>query len=156
MGDHQLSLGFPVMKIFIAIRVPHVDPTAETLVSMLEQVLSTNGHIPFVAYREIKIRELTPAQFMPYVREEISTSNIVLVVYSPDLRGGLIEMGIAYALGVPVWLAVRKGERVSTSARACARRIFEYEDRGELADKLRIATIKELDNGTPLYQSPLS
>ena len=127
------------MKVFVAIRVPRDNPAAEHLVAVVGEVLRSSGNIAFVAYQEIARRGLSPAQFMPYVREEISTSNIVLVVYSPDLRGGLIELGIAYALGVPVWLAVRKGERVSTSALACATQVIEYATLQELESGLRIA-----------------
>ena len=43
-------------------------------------------------------------------------------------RGGLIEEGIAYAAGVPIWLLHCRGQRVSTSALACAERVIEYEN----------------------------
>src|SRR4030065_39052 len=102
------------MKFFIAMRVPRGDPSAELLASAVAEVLNSTGNTPFIAYQEIARRGLSPEQFMPYVRGEISTSNIVLVVYSPDLRGGLIELGVAYSLGVPVWMAVHNGERVSS------------------------------------------
>ena len=127
------------MKFFIAMRVPRGDPSAELLASAVAEVLNSTGNTPFIAYQEIARRGLSPEQFMPYVRGEISTSNIVLVVYSPDLRGGLIELGIAYALGVPVWMAVHKGERVSSSARACASKIIEYTTVQELETDLRVA-----------------
>jgi nucleoside 2-deoxyribosyltransferase len=129
------------MKFFIAMRVPRDDPSAELLASAVAGVLNSTGNTPFIAYQEIARRGLSPEQFMPYVRGEISTSNIVLVVYSPDLRGGLIELGIAYALGVPVWMAVHNGERVSRSARACASKIIEYTTLQELETDLRVAII---------------
>lgn len=134
------------MKILIAMRVPRQDASAEQLASEVANVITEAGHSPFIAYREIARRGLLPEQFMPYVKEEISTSNIVLVVYSPDLRGGLIELGIAYALGIPVWLAAYMGEHVSTSARACATRFFHYTTQQELLNKLQIALKEELDH----------
>ena len=127
------------MKIFVAMRVPRHDPSAEQLATAVGEVISAAGHTPFIAYQEIARRGLPPEQFMPYVRDEISTSNIVLVIYSPDLRGGLIELGIAYALGVPVWLAIHPGKHVSTSALACASKVFNFTTAQELSDELRIA-----------------
>jgi len=127
------------MKYFVAMRVPRNDPAAEHLAVALAETINATGNTPFIAFQEIARRELAPELFMPYVREEISTSNIVLVVYSPNLRGGLIELGIAYALGVPVWLAVRIGEQVSTSALACANKVIYFENAHDLASNLRIA-----------------
>ena len=72
-------------------------------------------------------QRLTPAQFMPLVRQHIQQAGLVIVIYDAELRGGLIEEGIAYAAGVPIWLLHRRGERVSSSARACAALVIEYE-----------------------------
>jgi nucleoside 2-deoxyribosyltransferase len=132
-----------IVKVFIAVRVPRSDGASEELIAAITAVLNDTGHTPFVAYQEIIRRSLAAGQFMPYVRNEISTSNIVLVVYSPDLRGGLIELGIAYALGVPVWLTARKDEPISTSAKACAERIINYSTVKELTSELYIAINEE-------------
>jgi hypothetical protein len=129
------------MKLLIAMRVPRADPAAERLVVDIAEAITSAGHVPFIAYQEIAWRGLTPKQFMPFVKEEISTSNIVLVVYSPDLRGGLVELGIAYALGVPIWLAASKGEHVSTSALACASQVFYFSTAQELVSSLRNAIL---------------
>jgi nucleoside 2-deoxyribosyltransferase len=131
--------------VFIAVRVPRTNIASEELITAITAVLIDTGQTPFVAYQEIVRRNLVPEQFMPYVRNEISTSNIVLVVYSPDLRGGLIELGIAYALGVPVWLAARKEEPISASAKACAERIIYYSTVLDLTNKLRIAIKEETE-----------
>src|SRR5512139_816413 len=84
------------------------------------------GLVPFVATQEIARQGLTPAQFMPFVRQRIQQAGLVIVIYDAELRGGLIEEGIAYAVGVPIWLLHRRGERVSSSARACAALVIEY------------------------------
>lgn len=124
------------MKYFIAMRVPRDDPAAEHLASVVADTIYDSGNTPFIAYQEIKQRELPPEQFMPFVRGEISTSNIVLVVYSPNLRGGLIELGIAYALGVPVWLVAGQGEHMSTSVLACASKVIYYTTLQNLVESL--------------------
>jgi hypothetical protein len=127
------------MKFFVAMRVPRDDPAAEHLAAAVAEMLTATGNLSLIAYQEIARRGLSPEQFMPYVKEEISTSNIVLVVYSPNLRGGLIELGIAYALGVPVWLAAHRCEHVSSSALACASKVIYFESAQDLVVSLRIA-----------------
>ena len=124
------------MKIFVAIRQPRHDLTAGTLTNCITSVIQSLGHMAFIAYSEIIQRNLTPRQFMPYVRHEISTSDLVIVVYSANLRGGLIELGIAYALDIPIWLAVPAGEYVSSSALACAAQVVEYATEQDLEAKL--------------------
>jgi nucleoside 2-deoxyribosyltransferase len=125
------------MKVFIAVRVPRSTPEPGDVIRAVTQAVQAGGHTAFVGYQEIARRGLSPEQFMPYVRQEISTSDLIIVVYSADLRGGLIELGIAYGLGIPVWLAVRSGVAVSSSTRASASQIFEYWSAQELKTKLQ-------------------
>jgi nucleoside 2-deoxyribosyltransferase len=125
------------MKVFIAVRVPRSTPEPGVVIHAVIQAVKVGGHTPFLAYLEIARRGLSPEEFMPYVRQEISTSDLIIVVYSADLRGGLIELGIAYGLGKPVWLAARSGEPVSSSALASASQVFEYTTAQELKTKLQ-------------------
>ncbi len=103
-----------------------VDPVQ--LVGWVADAVRRAGHTPFVAYQEIAQRGLKPKVFMPFVRQQIQQSGLTIVLYVPELRGGLIEEGIAYAAGVPIWLLHCRGQRVSTSALACAERVIEYEN----------------------------
>jgi hypothetical protein len=79
---------------------------------------------------------------MPFVRQHIRGSDLVIIIYHPDLRGGLIEEGIAYADNVPIWLLHKTPEScsnpqpVSSSALACANLVLEYTSLDEL--KLRL------------------
>ncbi|HNT24462.1 MAG TPA: hypothetical protein PKM21_08860 [Anaerolineales bacterium] len=128
------------MQVFIAMKVPRgtaghpgeVDPVQ--LVGVVAEAVRRAGHTPFVAYQEIAQRGLKPKVFMPFVRQHIQQSGLVIVLYDPELRGGLVEEGIAYAAGVPIWLLHRRGQRVSTTALACAERVIEYEN----SDNIRL------------------
>ncbi len=125
---------------FIAMRVPRGDREREKAAASVAQACRTSGYTPFVAYQEIIARDLTsPYDFMPFVRAQLRRSDLAIILYEPDLRGGLIEEGIAYALGIPVWLAHKRGERVSSSACGCADRILEYETLEGLADQIKLA-----------------
>ena len=129
------------MQVFIVIRVPTgetpeaaaLQDTAARVAGLVEQA----GHTAFVAYQEIQRRGWKDGRdFMPFVRGHLRESGLLLLVYTPELRGGLIEAGMAYAWGVPVWLLQRRGERVSSSARGCAERVMEYASLDELAVRL--------------------
>ena len=121
------------MKVFIAAPRPVKEPGYAEAVQAVVEVTRQAGHLPFLAYAEIKQRGLTaPEDFMPFVRQHIRASQLLLLLYSQELRGGLIEAGIAYALDAPVWLLHRSSQVVSSSALGCARHACSYKDIDEL------------------------
>jgi hypothetical protein len=124
------------MEIFISMKVSRGNILREQLAGLIAEAALQAGHTPFVATQEIARRGLTPQQFMPFVRQRIQQAGLVIVIYDAELRGGLIEEGIAYADGVPIWLLHRQSEQVSSSARACAERVIEYESLDELGELL--------------------
>ena len=125
------------MKVFVVVKVPRGQAERAELAQVVCQLFQNHGHEVFLAYREIEQRGISdPRQFMPLVRDQIRRSDLMLILYEAELRGGLIEAGIAYAAGVPIWLACRRGERVSTSALGCAEIVVEYNDLAELAQQL--------------------
>ena len=91
------------MKIFVTIKTPREDLSLQTLATQIETEITHAGFTPFIASKELEKRGLTPG-FMQFIRQHIEQSDLLLLLYHPDLRGGLIEQGIAYALGIPVWL----------------------------------------------------
>jgi hypothetical protein len=133
------------LKVFIAIRVPRGDKECEQTAAVVAQAAQQAEHEVFVAYQEIARLGLSPAQFMPFVRQHIRTSDLAIIVYHPDLRGGLIEEGIAYADHVPIWLLHKTSELhsdmrpISSSALACADLVIEYATLEELKQKLEQA-----------------
>lgn len=135
------------MKVFIAIRLPRPGDGRLELVEVAAQAVAACGHQPFISYLEIINHGLSePARFMPFVRTHIQSSDLVIVLYDPELRGGLVELGIAYALDVPIWLCYSRGSRVSTSAQGCAARQLIYASPEDLADQLaRLLTASDFD-----------
>ncbi len=125
------------MKIFISLKVPRRNPELEQLADLMEQTLRASGHDPFLAPREIACRGLTrPADFMPFVRQQAETADLMIVLYHPELRGGLIELGLAFAHRIPIWLCYKSGQPVSSSALGCASIQLEYDDLQDLKTKL--------------------
>lgn len=115
------------MKVFIAARVPRDDPAQAALGECAVQAVRQAGHTPFLAYAENRRHGLNdPAAFMPFVRAELRDAGLLLLLYDPALRGGLIEAGMAYAWGIPIWLAHVGGGKVSSSALGCAERVLVY------------------------------
>jgi len=133
------------MKVFIVVKVPRGDLEREKIASTLAAEVRRAGFEPFVAFQEVIERGIdSPAEFMPFVRRHIRQSGLALVAYHPELRGGLIEMGIAFETGVPIWLLHKPGEPISSSALGCADRLIEYQSLEDLAGKL-LAEFKTID-----------
>jgi nucleoside 2-deoxyribosyltransferase len=124
------------MKIFISQKAPHTDDDLRRSGLALAEAVRAAGHVPFLAWKEIEQRKLTPRQFMPFVREHLGRCDLVLILYHPEMRGGLIELGIAYAGGIPIWLIHQSQQHVSSSALGCADLVLEYTDPGDLQDMI--------------------
>jgi hypothetical protein len=138
------------MKIFVSMKVPRGDAELEQLAALAQDTISQVRHDPFIATREIAALGLTaPKDFMPFVRQQVATSGLMIVLYHPELRGGLIELGIAYAQGIPVWLCCPSGQYVSNSALGCADLTIEYTSLEDLRKKL-FDNLKS--NGTRMTQ----
>ena len=137
------------MKIFISLKVPRGDAERESIIGHLVDAIHAAGHIPFVATEEIARAELTsPQDFMPFVREYLADTDLFIVIYHPELRGGLIEVGIAYERGIPIWLCHKAGERVSSSMLGCADVVMEYEGVDDLKEKVMKMLKKETSEET--------
>ena len=114
-------------------KVPRADAELRQAADMLAETIASAGHQPFLATDEIAKRGLTdPQDFMPFARQNLLDSDLVILLYHPELRGGLIEAGMAYAQDIPIWLCHRTGERVSSSMRGCADVTIEYEGLDDL------------------------
>ena len=136
------------MKFFIAMKVPRTDVQLRQAADLLFETISEAGHEPFLATDEIAKRGLTdPREFMPFVREQLRSADLLLLVYHPDLRGGLIEAGMAYVLQIPIWLCHKPGERVSSSMRGCADVTIEYKTLDDLQAKLSLQ-LQNQENGS--------
>ena len=127
------------MKVFISMKVPRGDEELDRLAVLTAEVVRQAGFESFVAMDEIAKRGLTcPKDFMPFVREHAKTSDLMIVLYHPELRGGLIELGIAYANDIPVWLCYQTGQNVSSSASGCAELTVEYTHLEHIRDLLSV------------------
>jgi nucleoside 2-deoxyribosyltransferase len=125
------------MKVFIGMKVPRADEELRLAADLLPASVKSTGHQPFLATDEIASRGLTnPKDFMPFVWEHLRSADLVIILNHPDLRGGLIEAGMAYAWDIPIWLCHKPGERVSSSMRGCTDVTIEYETLDDLRDKL--------------------
>ena len=128
------------MKILIVTKTLRGHPQRENTANLVFEQVRQAGHEPFLAYQEIARQGLVDAQeFMPFVRHHIRKSSLLIVLYEPDLRGGLIEMGIAYAYEVPIWLFYRLGERLPSSALGCAHQVMPYTSMEDLSSQLSLA-----------------
>lgn len=127
------------MKVFVSMKTPRGDSELYRLAALVTEVIHQVGFIPFVATDEITKLDLTdPNEFMPFVREHCETSDLMVVLYHPELRGGLIELGVAYSNDIPVCLCYQSGQRVSSSASGCADLTIEFNDYEDLMQQLSV------------------
>lgn len=125
------------MKIFISLKVPRGDAEREAIIVHLRDAICTAGHIPFVATQEIARAELAaPQDFMPFVREHLADTDLLIVIYHPELRGGLIEVGMAFEHRIPIWLCHKPDERVSSSMLGSSDTIIVYKGINDLQNKI--------------------
>ena len=126
------------MKIFVSMKVPRADVELASVISVLDSTIRTAGHTPFIATEEIAKAGMTsPQEFMPFVRRELATCDLFIVIYHPELRGGLIEVGIAYERRIPIWLCHKPEEKVSSSMLGCADVVLTYNDVADLKEKVQ-------------------
>ena len=125
-------------KIFVAMKVPRQgDGQREQLARQLAAWIAHVGYEPFIAYQEIQRQDNpSPQVFMPFVRQAMRTCRLAIILYHPALRGGLIEAGLAYAEGIPIWVAHTTGEQVSSSLLGCAERVLAYRRPVDLQEQL--------------------
>ena len=125
------------MKIFVSMKVPRADVELASVISALDSAIRTSGHTPFIATQEIASAGLTsPQDFMPFVRRELATCDLCIVVYHAELRGGLIEAGMAYERRIPIWLCHKPGEKVSSSMLGCTDIVLTYNDVNDLQKRV--------------------
>ena len=129
------------MKVFIVARGQHGQAEEVQAAETAAQAVEASGQEPLIAYREITQRGMVAREYMPFVRQEIRQAGLLVVIFNPELRGGLIEVGIAYADGVPVWLLHKPGEQMPNSLQACADKFIVYSNLDELKTKLDGAMI---------------
>jgi hypothetical protein len=128
------------VKVYIVSRLPRSDQGIADLANLVVNETNKASHQPFVAFQEIINQGFLDARiFMPFVRQQIRRSDLVIVLYDSNLRGGLVEEGIAYADGIPIWLLHQAGDRVSSSALGCADLVIAYGSKDELVERLGIA-----------------
>ena len=76
------------MNIFIGMKVPRADKELRLAADLLAATVKASGHQPFVATDEIARQGLTdPCVFMPFVREQLRSADLVIILNHPQLRG---------------------------------------------------------------------
>lgn len=125
-------------RIFVAMKVPRrQDDECRQITQLLAESIARAGYEPFIAYQEIqRLGNPSPRAFMPFVRQAMRSCQLAIILYDPALRGGLIEAGLAYAKGIPIWVAHTPGEQVSSSLLGCAERVLIYRHPADLQEQI--------------------
>ena len=124
-------------------KLPRANNQQQQFAGDIARLISQCGFHSFIAYQEIDRLGLCCAkEFMPFVWQQMQQCQLAIVVYDHELRGGLIEAGMAYALQIPIWLLHKADEQVSSSMLGCADKVISYQNWHELEDKLAQAFMR--------------
>jgi hypothetical protein len=125
------------MKVFLVAKYSRGNDEFAELADTLVTVTRAAGHTPFVGWREIRQRHFsTGGEWMPFIKRLLSTCDLLILVYGEALRGGFVELGMAYAQSIPIWVLSRSGQSLSNSVQGCAEKIILYESLEELSHHL--------------------
>ena len=125
------------MKVFLVAKYSRGDDERATFADTLVTATRKAGHTPFVGWREIRNRRLSTGQkWMPFIKESLSTCDLLVLAYEETLRGGFVELGMAYAQSIPIWVLSRPGQPISNTVQGCAEKHLLYENLDELSHRL--------------------
>lgn len=122
------------MKVFLVAKYSRGNDELAELADILVKTTQEAGHTPFVGWREIRHKHLsTGREWMPFIKRLLSTCDLLILVYEESLRGGFVELGMAYALSLPIWVLSRPEQSISNSVQGCAENMLLYESLDELS-----------------------
>ncbi len=125
------------MKVFLVIKYSRGNDESAELADTLVTATQVAGHTPFVGWREIRKRHLSAGrEWMPFIKTLLSTCDLLILVYEESLRGGFVELGMAYAQSLPIWVLCRRGQSISNSVQGCAEKIILYESLDDVSHRL--------------------
>ncbi|HLZ55691.1 MAG TPA: hypothetical protein VKR06_01985 [Ktedonosporobacter sp.] len=127
----------PDVMRFLVIKYSRGQDELAELADTLAKATQEAGHTPSVGWREIRERHLsTGHEWMPFIKGMLSTCDLLILVYDESLRGGFVELGMAYAQALPIWVLARPGQSISNSVQGCAEKILLYESLEEASHRL--------------------
>ncbi|NLR91179.1 nucleoside 2-deoxyribosyltransferase [Flammeovirga agarivorans] len=100
------------------------DKEIETLSLLLKQ---HNYHL-FVFVDHYHFQPQQEQEMMATAFQEIDNSDLFIAELTTKAIGVGIELGYAYAKGIPVVYLLKKGSEYSTTAAGCASTIIEYDN----------------------------
>jgi nucleoside 2-deoxyribosyltransferase len=115
-------------KIFLSIKY-HADGHNRGLIERLCTLLAADGHEPFCVVRDLEDWgrvQMSSQELMRLTFEAIEGSDLVLVELSEKGVGLGIEAGYAFARGIPVVTAARRGSDISATLAGISTRVCLY------------------------------
>ena len=134
------------MRIYLSIKNTEGYSNRKRIESICS-ALEACGHSVVCIARDLEHwgeRKFTPRQLMQQTFKEINSCDFVLVEFTEKGVGLGTEAGYAYARGIPVIAAGRKGAELSTTLDGVASRVVFYNSPDELIPVFYPADTKDL------------
>lgn len=126
------------MKLYVAVRFKGLENKSE--VEEFCKAVKESGFEDFCFVRDVENYQKVfddPKELWIRAKAEIENCDGLLVDTSDKPSGGrVVEIGIAYALNLPIFEANKKGVTCKPVFKAIATDFFEYEDFNDLTSKL--------------------
>ncbi|MEK6960782.1 MAG: nucleoside 2-deoxyribosyltransferase [Nanoarchaeota archaeon] len=127
------------MKAYLAIKY-HEDLKNRELIDHISRSLREAGFKDTVSIRDHErwgATRLTPQKLMETAFRDIAESDTLIVEFSEKGVGLGIEIGYAYAKGIPIIVIAKRGSEISSTLQGIARETFFYDRPEELTEKLK-------------------
>jgi hypothetical protein len=125
------------MKVFLVAKYSRGNDELAALADTFVTATQRAGHTPVVGWREIRKRQLsTGREWMPFIKALLSTCDLLILVYEESLRGGFVELGMAYAQSLPIWVLSKPEQSISNSVQGCAEKLLLYESLDDVSHRL--------------------
>lgn len=127
------------LKAYLAIKY-HEDLKNRELIESISRSLREAGFKDTISIRDHEkwgATRLTPKELMETAFRDIADSDILLVDFSEKGVGLGIEIGYAYAKGIPIVVIAKTGSEISSTLHGIARETVFYDLPEELTKKLK-------------------
>jgi len=114
-------------------------------IESLQKLFSENNLDLFVFVDKYDFKANQEKEMMKIAFEEIDRSDFLIAELTTKSIGVGIEIGYAFAKGIPIFYLRKKDSEYSTTASGCSHYVIEYDNKLQLIDSMENRLKKEMN-----------